>query len=327
MSHQMVVSALNQGEFFIYSHLQQSLVIPIIWGGLLCAVNIPALASDNSLLPMTNMARCTKCHDENTSPVLPLLKSKHAVVADKRTPFAGEACQTCHGLSEEHMKGSEDGGPRPSPSVRFGSKSNTPLSTQNESCLACHRSGLRMEWKGSPHEMKGVGCISCHTLHTGSDKVLDKKNQAEVCFTCHKTQRAESHKLSSHPIQEGKVVCSSCHNPHGAVGPKLLSTNTVNETCYTCHAEKRGPFLWEHAPVSENCITCHTPHGSIHKPLLKSRGPWLCQQCHLTSNHHTSGAYNCSSCHSTRRLSGKDCLNCHSEVHGSNHPSGARLMR
>jgi len=50
------------------------------------------------------------------------------------------------------------------------------------------------------------------------------------------------------------------------------------------HAERRGPFLWSHQPVQEDCTTCHTPHGSNNPALLKARTPWLCQQCH-TSDH------------------------------------------
>ncbi|MDP2706006.1 MAG: hypothetical protein Q8O70_00670, partial [Burkholderiales bacterium] len=47
---------------------------------------------------------CTKCHDETEKqPVLSNLKSKHAVMADKRTPFADQACITCHGKSEDHL--------------------------------------------------------------------------------------------------------------------------------------------------------------------------------------------------------------------------------
>jgi predicted CXXCH cytochrome family protein len=49
---------------------------------------------------------------------------------------------------------------------------------------------------------------------------------------------------------------------------------TVNDTCYQCHAEKRGPFLWEHAPVREDCTNCHSPHGSTQPSLLKARTPW-----------------------------------------------------
>jgi len=127
------------------------------------------------------------------------------------------------------------------------------------------------------------------------------------------------------------VSCSDCHNPHGSTGPKQLVKGTVNETCYTCHTEKRGPFLWEHQPVREDCTICHEPHGSVHSSLLKVRGPWLCQQCHMVQ-FHPSTAYSGTGLPTTKpsgaqQMLAKNCLNCHSQVHGSNHPSGVRKTR
>jgi DmsE family decaheme c-type cytochrome len=166
--------------------------------------------------------------------------------------------------------------------------------------------------------------------------VLDKQTQTEVCFACHKDQRSQSNQFSHHPIGEGKVVCSDCHNPHGSPGPKLLKKNTVNETCFTCHAEKRGPFLWEHQPVAEDCTNCHTPHGSNITPLLKSRPPFLCQSCH--NGPHSSktpmgknvGGYQNGlppGLNANTSAVGRACLNCHSVIHGSNHPAGAFFHR
>jgi DmsE family decaheme c-type cytochrome len=167
--------------------------------------------------------------------------------------------------------------------------------------------------------------------------------QTEVCFTCHKDQRADTHKISSHPIDAGKIVCSDCHNPHGSVGPKLLNQDTVNETCYSCHAEKRGPFLWEHQSVVENCSNCHTPHGSNITPLLKSRPPFLCQGCHngphvsATPIGPQAGGYQngwstTTAAGNTQYPSaisggGRGCMNCHAMIHGSNSPAGAFLHR
>ena len=72
--------------------------------------------------------------------------------------------------------------------------------------------------------------------------------------------------------------CGSCHNPHGTVSDALIAANSINESCYSCHAEKRGPFLWEHAPVNENCLNCHVPHGSIRPNMLKLPGARLCRK-------------------------------------------------
>lgn len=276
---------------------------------------------------------CTKCHDESEeTPVLSILKSKHAVMADSRTPFADQACMTCHGNSKEHLKAPKGDAERAPTDISYGRGSLTPVVQRNQTCLNCHESGMRMHWKGSRHESENLACTSCHNLHNQSDPILSKTTETEVCLTCHKGRRAEMFRPSTHPMHEGKMSCSGCHNAHGSTAPKLLTKGTVNETCFTCHADKRGPFLWEHAPVREDCGICHKPHGSVNASLLKSRTPWLCQQCHLAAQH-PSGAYSGTGLPTTavpsgaQQMLGKNCMNCHSQVHGSNHPSGPRKTR
>jgi len=46
-------------------------------------------------------------------------------------------------------------------------------------------------------------------------------------------------------MREGTMACTACHSPHGSTAPAQLVKNTVNETCTGCHAEYRGPYLWE----------------------------------------------------------------------------------
>jgi DmsE family decaheme c-type cytochrome len=286
-------------------------------------------------------AVCTKCHDESeTTPILSIYQTKHGVRGDPRTPN----CQTCHGESTLHLKGNVDGKGRPAPDVVFrkGVYSATDEKERAGQCLSCHKDARRNNWDGGKHEANGMACNDCHKVHKPADDVLSKKTQTQVCFACHKEQRADSHKISTHPIDAGKVVCSDCHNPHGSTGPKLLKKNTVTETCYTCHAEKRGPFLFEHQPVTEDCANCHTPHGSNIAPLLKSRPPFLCQECH--DGTHASGTPagpNAAGFQGglapktlanvnqfpSKNLVGRACMNCHSQVHGSNSPAGGYLQR
>jgi DmsE family decaheme c-type cytochrome len=121
---------------------------------------------------------------------------------------------------------------------------------------------------------------------------------------------------------EGFMACTSCHNPHGTVTAKLVDANTVNEKCYSCHAEKRGPFLWEHAPVTESCLNCHSPHGSINPNMLTVAPPRLCQQCHVPNRHPTQPQNP-----QARFVIWQSCMNCHPQVHGSNHPAGMTLNR
>jgi DmsE family decaheme c-type cytochrome len=131
-------------------------------------------------------------------------------------------------------------------------------------------------------------------------------------------------KQSHHPILEGKVKCTDCHDQHGTFGTKMVKASSVNELCYKCHAEKRGPFLWEHPPVAENCSTCHTVHGSNHDKLLISRVPQLCQSCHDAAGHPSSiySKFNTFQGSSpSNKMFARSCLNCHSAIHGSMDPS------
>ena len=286
-------------------------------------------------------AKCTGCHDEadEATPtmldlhpsVLAIGKTKHGVKGDARTP----TCTDCHGESEKHISHKGSGSP-PKPDMWFTRKSNTPAAEINGACLSCHKGGNRGHWEGSPHAASGdVACTSCHQVHTQHDKVRNKRTQPEVCFTCHKEQRADSRKMSHHPIIEGKVACSDCHNSHGSPGPKLLKKNTVTETCYTCHAEKRGPLLFEHPPVMEDCSTCHTSHGSNIAPLLKTRAPFQCQECH--DGPHSSGSAKgpaiggfqagYTGANPSATSVGRSCLNCHTQIHGSNSPAGGYFQR
>jgi DmsE family decaheme c-type cytochrome len=285
---------------------------------------------------------CIKCHDEDSDfPVFDIFKTKHGVKADGRTPFAGLQCEACHGpgnnaalfMEESLRRGGHVGKVRPGkerpPIINFGPKSDEPVSVQNGMCLQCHQDDQHIAWQGSAHETGEVACASCHKIHAAQDPVLDKLTQPEVCFQCHQKQRVAFSKPSTHPVRFGQMSCDDCHSVHGAATSTLLKRPTLNETCYSCHADKRGPFLWEHEPAAEDCSLCHTPHGSMQPAMLTKRPPLLCQQCHSQFGHPsvsltTAGLPGGSP--SGLLLAGS-CTNCHSQVHGSNHPSGVKMMR
>ena len=210
--------------------------------------------------------------------------------------------------------------------IRFGRDSKTPVAVQNGTCLACHEKSMSASWHAGPHDANNVSCASCHDSHVSKDPVLSARTQADVCYTCHVAQRGEFLKPYAHPVKQGKIACSDCHQPHGSTSEAQLVKATVNQTCYQCHAEKRGPFLWEHAPVPEDCSNCHAPHGSSNPGMLIARGPLLCQSCHSQQGH-PSLSYGPSGLPggtgpTTSTLVLGNCMNCHSQVHGSNHPSG-----
>jgi DmsE family decaheme c-type cytochrome len=279
-------------------------------------------------------AKCTKCHDESeNAPILSIYQTKHGVKGDARTP----QCTSCHGQSEKHLAGAKDASGRPAPDFVFkkGVYEKSPSQDRMNRCETCHRGEKRANWNGSQHQVNDVACNDCHVVHNPVDKVRVKQTQTQVCYTCHKEQRADSLKNSTHPIAVGKVVCSDCHNPHGSTGPKLLKKNTLNETCFLCHAEKRGPLRFEHQPVVQDCSNCHTPHGSNISPLLKDRPPTLCEDCHDGAHQSKNppgilpGGVQAGL--SLSKLSsgqvGRACMNCHVMVHGSNSPAGGFFQR
>ena len=274
-------------------------------------------------------ARCMSCHREGRDlQAHEIFLTPMGISDDPDSPFAegNHDCETCHGPSAPHRKKQKDG-TRLLPSITFDE--NTPVLKQNEVCQSCHNEGHLFHWSGSMHEEEDVACASCHKVHAERDPVFDKLAQQDVCFSCHPRIRTGTLKASSHPLRFGEMTCTDCHDPHDGSNDFLLKRSTVNDTCYTCHAEKRGPFLWEHAPVSEDCSLCHNPHGSNHAALLKQRPPLLCQQCHSIASH-PGAPFTTDSVDNTweqRFLLGRSCINCHSQVHGSNHPSGVTITR
>jgi DmsE family decaheme c-type cytochrome len=295
-----------------------------LWGALLgCALFLaapqpapaqPAPAKDAPAPAQESSdAICKACHEPyfNT-----YAASKHGTVKDARAPASKGGCVACHGQGAlEHA--AKGGGKGVGGVLNLGSKT-VPAETKNAVCMTCHRGGKRIHWSTSTHAARDVACTSCHKLHS-PDPARDKLTQSETCFTCHKEQRIQVGRPSRHPIKEGMVACSDCHNPHGSAGPRMLVRDSVNDTCYTCHMEKRGPFVRTHQPVQEDCSICHNPHGTTNPNLLKVRQPFLCQQCHEPTSHRGNFATQTGTSTGANTLA-RGCVNCHTNIHGSNNP-------
>jgi DmsE family decaheme c-type cytochrome len=263
---------------------------------------------------------CVDCHDDLAPDYW---ETPHAKAFAEQNAFVSKwkrSCEACHGPGEEHE---EWGGDELGKMVPFRSDRPEDVERQNAACMNCHEGGERLYWEGGSHDAADVGCTSCHSIHEKRSprNLLTASTETGTCGGCHPVQRAQQFRNSHMPVREGKMSCSSCHNTHGTITRALIPDPTINDNCYRCHAEKRGPFLWEHAPANESCLDCHLAHGSTRDGMLRSSAPRLCQECHGRSHAPNPRSPN------SHFVLGGSCLNCHPQIHGSNHPSGSGLSR
>lgn len=274
----------------------------------------PKIASNNlgAVAPQT----CYKCHADMQE--FERVAGPHQIGGSN-----GFNCTTCH---DAHGKIHE--------------------ASRQELCLSCHQShGPTMAWHASTHSIAGVACTDCHNPHPRTQvpsrveighaavrrppRRVMAVQQPEACYKCHPQMYALGNLPSHHPIRGGQMSCSDCHDTHGQA-EKGLREPTVNMVCYRCHAEKQGPFAYEHPPVTEDCGICHEPHGSVTNNLLRQPTTFLCLRCH--SGHRSDHRPLDDPSNSVMRQAlYADCSQCHSQVHGSDLISetlrGGRLTR
>jgi len=321
-------------------------VLPLAW--LLLAGCILPAAAQNS-----GEQRCKACHKDLVSQ---FEFSTHSRLASFELHGHAQGCDACHGSPDKHLKtaGAKD-------IVSF--KEATVADVERQ-CLGCHANRVGIHWKHGDHAMQGVTCVRCHRIHgPGSQDPADRvflaerpmpaliksaapgnkaslaKPEAVLCLECHKAVGSRMLLSSRHPVREGRMKCSSCHDVHGTETGSLRTAERQNDLCLGCHTAKQGPFAFDHAPVSESCGACHVPHGSVNNNLLKQNEPFLCLQCHSSHFHIgrtgvttpvntiTGGSQNPFGESGFRRAFGTKCTQCHSQIHGSNLPSQSITSR
>jgi DmsE family decaheme c-type cytochrome len=253
---------------------------------------------------------CKNCHDEefksyDQGPHWKTEKNPHGL--------GWQGCEACHGPGKEHVEGGGD----KTKIIRFPA---LDAAQSSRICLDCHESGPDHEnFQRSAHLLNNVGCTSCHSVH--HPKRVEKlliNTQPVLCYSCHLETKPDFSKPFHHRVNEGLIVCTDCHNPHGGFLTKQLrSTAAQDQVCFKCHSEKSGPFVFEHPPVkTEGCVICHTPHGSSNPRLLKRANVnLLCLECHtLTVD---SVAPGIPSFHNQAQKY-QACTLCHTQIHGSN---------
>ncbi len=239
-------------------------------------------------------------------------------------------CESCHGpgslavepLTPERLAADAKAGRRTACDFKtFIDIKNLPAQARSLICLKCHTANATFNlhnWNASTHSMADVSCSDCHRIHGGHNLKVKLRDTAEMCEKCHQDVKAAFNLPNHHPVPEKKVFCTDCHDPHGGgSAEKNLRRDTVKATCTQCHPEKEGPFVYEHADVTEDCRACHSPHGSVNNNLLILREPFLCLQCHPTHPIDSTTSLDQKRAFYTR------CTDCHSQIHGSDLPSAS----
>jgi DmsE family decaheme c-type cytochrome len=230
-----------------------------------------------------------------------------------------QVCQTCHVPYDEHKAYVYHKDclacHTPTDEKHLVEGGKTMQFPDAEKCLGCHKKQdiKRKNWAFSEHGKARLDCRDCHGIHQPKRPKqfnlalwkTDKKSA--VCMGCHQDVAGRMNMSSHHPVKEGALSCVSCHDPHAA---KQTTQAAKNDKCFECHQAIRGPKVFEHAPVVEDCTICHNPHGSPNRRLLQVAQPMQCLQCHsLSPMHGQSG--------SPRGIQLRGCTNCHGAIHGS----------
>ena len=249
---------------------------------------------------------CGECHED-------LILSTATLI---HTRVAGLTCKTCHSAAMKHVETGDTGG-------------LIPEDPQNL-CFGCHTDLL---CDGEHCGRDTYTCNSCHCVHHGSGPAM-LSGENRKCQSCHKDSAAQMHLPNHHPVPEGKMTCVSCHSPHSSFKPSEATGKDINDLCWKCHSNYQGPFIFEHAPVVEDCRICHEPHGSIADSLLTQNEPFLCLQCHEFHFHTGLEAAegdvmnvggtdfsNPNGISGFKHAYATKCTQCHSQVHGTDLPS------
>src|ERR1051326_321354 len=194
---------------------------------------------------------CLTCHEDQKKGYH---GSPHGRAQNPRSPMATKGCESCHGPGQAHVDGGGD-------KTKIKNPKTLNVSEASAICLSCHNRSEHQNFEGGKHDSRNVGCVTCHSIHApkSETKQLKTATVEETCVQCHRNQVNKVHKSSHMPVgslNDSKMVCTTCHNPHGSQNAKMLREgNSINEACASCHAEKRGPFLWDHQITREGCTT------------------------------------------------------------------------
>jgi len=255
---------------------------------------------------------CQGCHEDLFGP---FSKSAHQrIETDQRRGWEGRACESCHGPGGKHAESSA--------AADILNPAKMAPAAADQGCLMCHlNQSTRVGRLQGGHARSQVACVACHSVHQGPARLGPTRAAVNrACAACHTSEWAEFQRPHRHKLPEGAMSCVDCHNPHGTFLPGSLRTVAANEPgCFKCHADKRGPFAFEHPPARlQGCRTCHQPHGSANpRMLIRHEQRFLCLECHSNVGLTGNAGGPPPAFHDLRSSRYRNCTICHTKIHGS----------
>ncbi len=184
---------------------------------------------------------CTVCHDPDSTP------NRYKVEYDDNV-----LCYSCHedrkktDESKKLLHGPVGAGMCTVCHDPHGSSNQYQLvKPKNKLCAMCHSADID-QWihRNSVHPpFKAGNCTGCHDPHSANYKYNLKASKKDLCKLCHVIPiPGHLHEMYGNPpriklppdlplTSDGKIMCLTCHDPHGAKGNKL----TRRSGCDACH--------------------------------------------------------------------------------------------
>ncbi len=256
---------------------------------------------------------CVDCHDDIYNRII---QTSHLGVTLEVEKTKVEYCEACHGPGSSHIEDPEVKG-------QIRNFKDSSAAETAAACLSCHQSNhFLKDFRREKHYQTGESCLSCHSMHPNKPLAkLISQRQEKLCFSCHQDKVAEFSLPFHHKVEEGRMTCWSCHDPHNTeTSTQRMGFKKIDESCLKCHPSQRGPFTYEHLAANVGtCEVCHTPHGSENARLLRRSNQYLlCLECH--SGPSTADSLlgpKTPSFHITTKSTYQNCSVCHVKIHGS----------
>ena len=234
----------------------------------------PALAQGSTAQAgYVGEATCLTCHQDQS-----YAGTRHGHAFEARTPAATRGCESCHGPGQKHAESGD-----PALIRNF----NRPR-RRKRATPARRATTVRRTRYGTAASTISATSLARRVTASTLRRAIAAQSQDRDGPVRHVSPQRNEQAVSVQPHAGAGGHADLRVVPQRAREHERQAAQGGHDDRRELHklsADKRGPYLWEHAPVSESCVTCHDPHGSNNDRMLVSKLPFLCQRCHVTSRH------------------------------------------